>query len=102
MAVLLHVGLPAWAVVLLSSVLFGLAHSYQGRGGVVMTLLIGLILGTSRLAFGSLVPAILWHGGVGLEARTAGQPHHNPRGGLGPANENQLDHDIKDELVQKQ
>src|SRR5437867_3565121 len=50
MAVLDHVGLRAWAGILLSSVLFGLAHSYQGRGGIVMTFLIGLILGTSRLA----------------------------------------------------
>ena len=80
MAVLLHVGLPAWAVVLLSSVLFGLAHSYQGRGGIVMTLLIGLILGTSRLAYGSLVPAILWHGGVDVVAGTAGPRYLTPRG----------------------
>jgi len=79
MAVLLHVGLPAWAVVLLSSVLFGLAHSYQGRGGIVMTLLIGLILGTSRLAYGSLVPAIFWHSGVDVVAGTAGPLYLTPR-----------------------
>ena len=79
MAVLLHVGLPAWAVVLLSSVLFGLAHSYQGRGGIVMTLLIGLILGTSRLAYGSLVPAIFWHSGVDVVAGTAGPRYLTPR-----------------------
>ena len=80
MAVLLHVGLPAWAVVLLSSVLFGLAHSYQGRGGIVMTLLIGLILGTSRFAYGSLVPAIFWHSGVDVVAGTAGPRYLTPRG----------------------
>src|SRR5438874_1867055 len=79
-AALLHVGLPAWAVVLLSSVLFGLAHSYQGRGGIVMTLLIGLILGTSRLAYGSLVPAIFWHSGVDVVAGTAGPRYLTPRG----------------------
>jgi membrane protease YdiL (CAAX protease family) len=72
MAVLAHVGLQAWAVVLLSSVLFGLAHSYQGRGGIVMTLLIGLILGTSRIAYDSLVPAIFWHSAVDVVAGTAG------------------------------
>jgi uncharacterized protein len=72
MAVLVHVGLQAWAVVLLSSVLFGLAHSYQGRGGIVMTLLIGTILGTSRIAYDSLVPAILWHSAVDVVAGTAG------------------------------
>jgi membrane protease YdiL (CAAX protease family) len=72
MAALVHVGLQAWAVVLLSSVLFGLAHSYQGRGGIVMTLLIGLILGTSRIAYDSLVPAIFWHSAVDVVAGTAG------------------------------
>jgi len=72
MAVLVHIGLQAWAVVLISSVLFGLAHSYQGRGGIVMTLLIGLILGTSRMAYGSLVPAIFWHSAVDVVAGTAG------------------------------
>src|SRR5712692_5004040 len=72
MAVLAHVGLQTWAVVLLSSVLFGLAHSYQGRGGIVMPLLIGLILGTSRIAYDSLVPAIHWHSAVDGVAGTAG------------------------------
>src|SRR5260370_23784779 len=72
MAVFIHVGLQAWAVVLVSSVLFGLAHSYQGRGGIVMTVLIGLILGTSRLAYDSLVPAIFWHSAVDVVAGTAG------------------------------
>jgi membrane protease YdiL (CAAX protease family) len=72
MAVLAHVGLQAWAVVLISSVLFGLAHSYQGRGGVVMTLLIGTILGTSRIAYDCLVPAIFWHSAVDVVAGTAG------------------------------
>jgi uncharacterized protein len=79
MAVLLRVGLPAWGVVLLSSALFGLAHSYQGRGGIVMTLLIGLILGTSRLAYGSLVPAIFWHSAVDVVAGTAGPRYLTPK-----------------------
>src|SRR5712692_5597213 len=72
MAVLVHVGLQAWAVVLLSSVLFGLAHSYQGRSGIVMTLLIGLLLGASRIAYDSLVPAIFWHSAVDVVAGIAG------------------------------
>src|SRR6266481_4420419 len=79
MAVLLRVGLQAWAVVVLSSVLFGLAHSYQGRGGIVMTLLIGLILGTSRLAYGSLVPAVFWHSAVDVVAGTAGPRYLTPK-----------------------
>src|SRR5260370_7157668 len=56
MAVFIHVGLQAWAVVLVSSVLFGLAHSYQARGGIVMTALIALILGSTRLASATLPP----------------------------------------------
>jgi membrane protease YdiL (CAAX protease family) len=79
MAVLAHIGLPAWAVVLLSSVLFGLAHSYQGRGGIVMTLLVGLLLGTSRMAYGSLVPAIFWHSAVDVVAGTAGPRYLTPK-----------------------
>src|SRR6266436_6771917 len=72
MAALAHVGLQTWAVVLLSSVLFGLAHSYQGRGGVVMTMLIGIILGLGRIAFDSLIPAMFWHSAVDVVAGTAG------------------------------
>lgn len=72
MAVLVRVGLHGWAVVLVSSVLFGLAHSYQGRSGVVMTLIIGTILGTSRMAYDCLVPAIFWHSAVDVVAGTAG------------------------------
>ena len=72
MAALAHVGLHAWAVVLISSVLFGLAHSYQGRGGIVMTLIIGTILGSSRIAYDCLVPPIFWHSAVDVVAGTAG------------------------------
>ena len=72
MAALSRLGLQAWAVVLLSSILFGLAHSYQGRGGVVVTLLIGLALGASRIAYDSLVPAIFWHSALDIVAGVAG------------------------------
>lgn len=72
MAVLARVGLPAWAVILLSSVLFGLAHLYQGRGGLVSTLAIGTVLGTGRMAYDSLVPAIFWHSAVDIVAGVAG------------------------------
>ena len=80
MAVFMRVGFQPWAVVLVSSVLFGLAHSYQGRGGVVMTLLIGILLGSSRLAYGSLVPAIFWHSAVDVVAGTAGPRYLTPKG----------------------
>jgi CAAX protease family protein len=87
MAVLVHVGLRAWAAVLISSVLFGLAHSYQGRGGVVMTLLIGTILGTSRIAYDCLVPAIFWHSAVDVVAGTAGPRYLTRRSSADPGEE---------------
>jgi len=72
MAVLARLGLQAWAVVLISSALFGLAHSYQGRGGIVMTLIVGTILGSSRIVYDCLVPAIFWHSAVDVVAGTVG------------------------------
>jgi membrane protease YdiL (CAAX protease family) len=87
MAVLLQVGLQAWAVVLLSSVLFGLAHSYQGRGGIVMTFLIGLILGASRIAYGTLIPAVFWHTAVDVVAGTAGPRYLTKTGANRPGEE---------------
>jgi len=72
MAVLSHLGLPAWAAVLISSIFFGLAHLYQGRGGFLSTLVIGTVFGTGRIAYNSLVPVIFWHSAVDLVAGVAG------------------------------
>ena len=83
MAALAHAGFSAWLVVLVSSILFGLAHSYQGRGGIVMTFVVGLVLGTSRLAYNSLVPAIFWHSAVDVVAGVAGR-HYLRRSAEGP------------------
>jgi len=84
MAVLAQAGLQTWLVVLLSSFLFGLAHSYQGRGGMIMTFVIGLVLGTSRISYDSLVPAIFWHSAVDVVAGIAGPRYLvRPRASLG-------------------
>jgi membrane protease YdiL (CAAX protease family) len=72
MAALTRAGLPLWGVVLLSSVFFGLAHLYQGRGGLVSTMIIGTVFGTARIAYDGLVPAMLWHFAVDAAAGTAG------------------------------
>jgi uncharacterized protein len=72
MAALVRAGLGAWLAVMVSSLLFGLAHSYQGRGGMVMTFAVGLVLGASRLSYNSLVPAVFWHSAVDLVAGVAG------------------------------
>ncbi|MDP3274006.1 MAG: CPBP family intramembrane metalloprotease [Deltaproteobacteria bacterium] len=47
--------------VLLGSLLFALAHLYQGAMGVMQTLLVGLILGTCATTWRSLWPAIIAH-----------------------------------------
>jgi hypothetical protein len=39
---------------------------------MVMTLIIGTILGASRIAYDCLVPAIFWHSAVDVVAGTAG------------------------------
>jgi len=75
MAVLVRLGATAWLAVLASSVLFGLAHLYQGRGGLVSTMIVGTVLGIGRVAYGSLVPVIFWHSAVDVVAGVAGPRH---------------------------
>jgi membrane protease YdiL (CAAX protease family) len=50
-----------WAPVLLSALLFGLGHVYQGWIGVVQTMMIGVIFAISTVRWGTLWPAILAH-----------------------------------------
>jgi uncharacterized protein len=64
-------GLPLWLVVIVSSILFGLAHAYQGRGGIVSTGIFGVLLAIGRLGFGSLLPVMMWHAGLDLAAGIA-------------------------------
>jgi len=64
-------GLPLWLVVIISSILFGLAHAYQGRAGIVSTGIFGVLLAVGRLGFGSLVPVMMWHSGLDLVAGIA-------------------------------
>jgi uncharacterized protein len=82
MAALASAGLGAWLVVLVASLLFGLAHSYQGKGGMVMTFVVGVVLGVSRFTYNSLVPAIFWHVAVDVVAGVAGTRYlvRNPIG----------------------
>ncbi|MGB2666787.1 MAG: type II CAAX endopeptidase family protein [Candidatus Acidiferrum sp.] len=71
MGALTRAGLYPWVVVVISSVLFGLAHSYQGRSGVVGTTLLGLVFAIARLAFQSLLPVVVWHSAVDVAAGIA-------------------------------
>ncbi len=47
--------------VVLSSLIFGLAHRYQGRAGMLLTGLVGLVLGGLYVLSGSLWPSMLIH-----------------------------------------
>ena len=72
-AALARVPLPTWGVLLISSLLFGLAHAYQGRGGILGTLVLGTVFGSVRILYDSLVPVILWHIAVDIVAGLAGR-----------------------------
>lgn len=65
------IGLPLWTVVLISSMLFGLAHAYQGRGGVLSTGIFGVVLAIGRFWLGCLIPMMMWHAGLDLAAGIA-------------------------------
>jgi membrane protease YdiL (CAAX protease family) len=72
LAAFTRAGLPVWIVVLLSSALFGLAHLYQGRGGLVGTMILGMLFGVARIAYDSVVPVMVWHVAVDVVAGVAG------------------------------
>jgi uncharacterized protein len=60
-----------WAAVLLSSLLFGLAHLYQGWGGALLTAIVGAVFAGFTLRWGTLWPAILAHAGLNLSTLVA-------------------------------
>jgi len=72
MAALARAGFAAWGVLTASSILFGLAHAYQGKSGVIGTTLLGLLFGLGRILALSLMPVIVWHVAVDLIAGVAG------------------------------
>lgn len=58
------VGIP-WSVAI-TSVVFGMLHSYQGMFGMVRTAVMGAVLAAGFLLSGSLLPVILGHALVDL------------------------------------
>jgi len=71
-AALTRAGAPIWLGFFATSILFGLAHLYQGRGGVLGTTILGLLFAGGRLLFGSLMPPIVWHSVIDLVAGIVG------------------------------
>jgi uncharacterized protein len=72
MAAFARAGFPIWASVVVSSVLFGAAHLYQGRGGLIGTGILGLLFGAFRAYTESLAPVAAWHAAVDIVAGVAG------------------------------
>lgn len=61
----------AAAGALMSAAFFASAHVYQGRRGILMTFLVGLVLSGVRIWTGSLLPCISIHFAVDLSAGMA-------------------------------
>ena len=59
-------GPPGWVLVAVAAVAFGLAHAYQGIGGIVLTGVLGGILAALYLSTGSLLLPVLLHAVVDL------------------------------------
>jgi uncharacterized protein len=59
-------GPPEWVLVAVAAVAFGLAHAYQGIGGIVLTGVLGGILAALYLSTGSLLLPVLLHAVVDL------------------------------------
>lgn len=72
MAALSRAGMVSWEVVVITALLFGLAHSYQGKSGIAGTTIMGLVFGVARLFLQTLAPVMVWHAAVDIAAGIAG------------------------------
>jgi membrane protease YdiL (CAAX protease family) len=63
---LLMASLGAWPAILISSVVFGLAHAYQGPAGMLKTGLVGLVLAVLVVLTGSLFASMIAHAAIDL------------------------------------
>jgi membrane protease YdiL (CAAX protease family) len=59
-------GPPEWVLVAVAAVAFGLAHAYQGVGGIVLTGVLGGVLAALYLSTGSLLLPVLLHAVIDL------------------------------------
>ncbi len=59
-------GPPGWVLVLVAAVAFGVAHAYQGIGGIVLTGVLGGVLAALYLSTGSLLVPVLLHAVIDL------------------------------------
>jgi uncharacterized protein len=71
LAALSRAGAATWIGVLVTSLLFGLAHAYQGRAGILGTGVLGVVFALARVFYRSLVPVMIWHTAVDVVAGIA-------------------------------
>ncbi|MGG2106574.1 CPBP family intramembrane glutamic endopeptidase [Lysinibacillus pakistanensis] len=50
-----------WLIIFFSSLLFGLAHTYQGLLGVLKTTMVGILFSGIYIGLGSILPLIVFH-----------------------------------------
>lgn len=62
-----------WLIILFSSLLFGLAHTYQGVSGVVKTTIVGALFSMLYIGLNSILPIIIFHFLIDLVAKL-GEP----------------------------
>ena len=58
--------LGLWQAVVLSSIVFGMGHAYQGLAGILKTGLVGLVMALLTVFSGSLLAAIVLHAVIDL------------------------------------
>ncbi|MEK4146027.1 MULTISPECIES: CPBP family intramembrane glutamic endopeptidase [Robertmurraya] len=63
-----------WFVLLLSSLLFGLAHTYQGVRGVLQTTMVGVFFSILYIGIGSILPLMLLHFLIDYVAKLGDRP----------------------------
>jgi membrane protease YdiL (CAAX protease family) len=68
----LATGLGRWPAVLVAGVVFGIAHFYQGKAGVLKTGVIGVLTGVLYAGTGSLLWSMLTHAAIDLQGGTIG------------------------------
>lgn len=65
-------GLSNWMAVAVSSLMFGAAHLYQGKGGSAGTGILGIVFASVRIAYHSIFPVVIWHAVLDIVAGIAG------------------------------
>ena len=62
-----------WIAVLVSSVIFGIAHAYQGRAGIIKTGVIGLVFAVLYVYTGSLWAPMVLHAFIDVSSGRLGR-----------------------------